>query len=106
MLIIKRGEPFTVEVTLDVAADGLKRFDLVLVQHGRTILRKGIGEAEFSEDSSRAYFPLDGRETARLQTGDPAFAQAHALYDDGEVLHSEIEEINVIDVLGAGKERA
>ena len=104
MMNLTRGEPFTIEVLIEINAAYIEGLELRLEQRGRTVLRKNLNDADFTEDGKHAYFYLSGRETARIKSGDPVFAQARAGCIGGEALHSEVEEINVLDLVGAGKE--
>lgn len=103
---LTRGEPFTIEVLMEINPAYIEALELCLQQRGRTVLRKKLKDAEFAEDGRSAYFSFSGMETAGIKSGDPVFAQARALCVDGENLHSEVEEINVLDLIGAGKEAA
>ena len=105
MMNITRGEPFTIEISFDLDMDALESFEVLVMQHGRTVLRKGMDETVLDRDEKCAFVALTGGETARLRGGEPAWAQTRGTLMDGELLHSETEEINVVDTLSERKEK-
>jgi len=96
---LTRGEDFTIEIFFDLDMDALENFEVLVVQHGKTVICKEMAEAEIDRDEKCAYILLSGEETARLSSGEPAWAQTRGILTDGEVLHSEVEEINAVDTL-------
>lgn len=106
MMNITRGEPFTVEISLDVDREALESLELIVMQRGKLILQKNLEDAMFDADEKHAFITLDGEETAQFRAGVPAYAQSRATLVGGERLHSEVEEINLTDLLGERKVRA
>ena len=100
MMNVTRGESFTIEISFDMDMDALEGFEVLVMQNGKTIIRKGMEDALVDRDEKRAYMKLNGEETARLSSGGPAWAQTRGMLIDGETLHSEVEEINAVDTLG------
>ena len=96
-----RNEAFTVAVSFDGDVSVLQDFTLNLSQGGRVVLSKRMADAGFDDDGCRAYVTFSGRETARLCPDALLYAQVRAVLADGEVLHSEAAEINVVDTLEA-----
>lgn len=101
MIHAVRREPFVLDILFDRDANALMDFTLSFRQRGRTIIRKTKGDAEITEDGQRAFITLSGKETALFEAHDPVYAQVCAILADGEELHSETAEINVVDVLDA-----
>ena len=99
MMNLTRGESFTIEVFFDLDMDALESFEVLVMQNGKTVMRKGMEEAVIDRDEKRAWMTLSGEETARLSSGGPAWAQTRGILTDGETLHSEVEEINAVDTL-------
>ena len=100
MMNVTRGESFTIEISFDMDMDALESFEVLVMQNGKTVIRKGMEEALVDRDEKRAYMTLSGKETALLSSGGPAWAQTRGMLIDGETLHSEVEEINAVDTLG------
>lgn len=100
MMNLTRGESFTIEIFFDLDMDALESFEVSVMQNGKTVICKGMEEAVIDRDEKCAYMILSGEETARLNSGGPAWAQTRGRLADGEVLHSEVEEINAVDTLG------
>ena len=101
MMNLTRREPFTIDISLDCDADTLQDFMLYICQSGRSVCGKGLQDAVIGEGGRSASVTLTGEETAMFRSFEPAYAQACAVLANGEHLHSEAEEINVVDVLGA-----
>lgn len=100
MMNMIRGEAFPFSISFDGDVETLCDFSLELSQRGRLLLRKKREDAVMSEDGQSALITFSGEETARLSPYEPAFAQVQAELQDGEKLHSAVEEINIVDVLG------
>ncbi len=103
MMNAVRYEPFTVGLSFEGDTDIMADFCLQIAQGGRVRLTRGMREAEFL-DEEHACVTFSGCETARLCPLDPAWAQVTALLKDGTMLHSEAQQINVVDVLPPGQE--
>ncbi len=95
-----------VEISLDTDREALESLELIVMQRGKTILRKSLDDALFDNDERHAFIQLAGEETALFRGGIPAYAQSRATLVGGERLHSEVEEINPIDLLGERKASA
>lgn len=104
MINAVRREPFVLDILFDRDANALRDFTLSFRQRGRTIIRKRKSDAEIAEDGQRAYVELSKKETALFEAYDPVYAQVCTILADGEELHSETAEINVVDVLDAQEE--
>jgi len=105
MMNMVKGEAFTLSIRFDGDTETLRDFALRLSQAGRVILGKKREEAVMSEDGQSALVTFSGRETALLSPYEPAFVQVQAELADGESLYSEVEELNVVDVLGGQEGR-
>lgn len=101
MMNMTRREPFTIDVSLDCDVNTLQDFVLNISQSGRTVCGKSMRDAVIGEGGRSASMTLTGEETAMFRSSEPAYAQARAVLANGEYMHSEAEEINVVDVLGA-----
>lgn len=99
MMNLTRGESFTIEIFFDLDMEELESFEVSVVQNGKTVICKGMAEAVIDRDEKCAYMILSGEETARLSSGEPAWAQTRGVLVDGEILHSEVEEISAVDTL-------
>ena len=106
MMNITRGEAFTIEISLDTDRAALESLELIIMQCRKTILQKSLDDALFDADERHAYITLNSEETALLCSGEPAYAQSRATLVGGEMLHSEVEEINPIDLLGGRKKKS
>lgn len=106
MMSITRGESFTVEISLDTDREALESLELIVIQRGKPILQKNLDDAMFDTDERHAFITLDGEETARFRAGVPAYAQSRATLVGGERLHSEVEEISPVDLLGEREMKA
>ncbi len=100
MINIPRGVEITVEVTLDMEPEELESLALIVVQGGRSVLRKEMADAEPDAYENCVYFTLAGAETALLRAGIPAFAQAQCAFPGGTMMQSTVEELCVTDTLG------
>ncbi len=98
MMNAVRFEPFTVGISFEGDLSVMADFRLQIAQGGRVRLSRGMREAEFLDDGN-ACVTFAGCETARLCPLDPAWVQAAVLLADGTLLHSEAQQINVVDVL-------
>lgn len=105
MMNLTRGESFTIEIFFDLDMDALEEFEVLVMQNGKTVMRKGMEEAVIDRDEKCAYITLSGEETARLSSAGPAWAQTRGILADGETLHSEVEEINAADTLHERRDR-
>lgn len=101
MMNATRKEPFTIDISFDCEVETLRDFTLSFLQDGAVVLAKSMRDALLDEELRCAYVTLSGEETARFSPCDPVYAQVRAVLTDGEELHSEAAEINVVDVLDA-----
>ena len=101
MMNMTRGEPFTVDISFDCEVAALRDFALIFFQRGSPLLTKSMKDAAVDDTGYRASVALSGEETALFQPCDPAWAQVRAVLANGENLHSEAREINIVDVLDA-----
>ena len=100
MLKMTRREAFEIDISFDDDPSALLDLGITFVQDGRTVLCKGVDEAYRDGEDYGAVCVLTGEETALFMAGRPVLAQAEAILDDGEALHSNVTEISVADVLG------
>lgn len=98
MLNAVRHEPFPLNICFEGDMNAVRDFRLDIVQGGRVRLSREKSGARFADENT-AFVVFSGAETARLQARDPAWAQLTVMLIDGERLHSEAREINVVDVL-------
>ena len=105
MMNIVRGEPFSVSISFDGNVEILRDFVLKLSQRGHCVLKKKQGDTVMGEDGRSALVTITGAETAMLSPYDPAYTQVQAELENGEMLYSDVEELNVIDVLDSREVR-
>ncbi len=103
MINAVRHESFPLNVSFEGEVSAMRDFRLTVVQGGRVRLCRGLRDAEMI-DAHNACVTFSGAETALLMPCEPAWVQAAVLLQDGEEVHSEVREINVVDVLAHGQE--
>ena len=99
MMNATRKEPFAIDVSFDCNIGDLESFALSFIQKGKLLLTKTMYDAVVCEERRIASLLLSGDETALFSSGEPVWVQVRAVLPGGEVRHSEVYEINVVDVL-------
>ncbi|MBQ9685168.1 MAG: hypothetical protein IJV41_01295 [Oscillospiraceae bacterium] len=105
MIQFRRHAAFTQRISFDVDPASFTRLRLTFKQGGRLVLEKDEKDLLFSshtDDRGKTVYDalvtLTGNETAAFSPYKPAYAQVVG-YNGERVDFSEVEEIDVVDVL-------